>query len=56
MAIQMIIWAHQAAPKPNSIARVPLINEAPAAAKPNMVAGPTNGPASALAARPEMLT
>ena len=40
-----------AAPKPKTAASVPLISEAPAAAKPSTVAGPTNGPASAFATR-----
>src|SRR6187200_2068726 len=52
----MIIWAHQAAPKPKAAARVWLSSEAPAAAKPSTVAGPTKGPARALAATPETLT
>ena len=52
----MITCAHQAAPKPNMAASAPLISDAPAAAKPSTVAGPTNGPASAFAARPDTLT
>jgi hypothetical protein len=55
-ATQMIIWADDAAPKPSTDARPPLTNEAPAAANPRTVAGPTKGPASAFATKPDMLT
>src|SRR5215207_1259393 len=56
VAIQMITWALQAAPKPNTAAKAPLTSDAPAAAKPSTVAGPTNGPASAFATSPATLT
>ena len=52
----MITCADQAAPNPATAARTALINDRPAAAKPSTVAGPTSGPATALASSPTTLT
>ena len=52
----MIAWAHHDAPQPATAASQELSNDKPAAAKPSTVAGPTNGPASALASSPDTLT
>ena len=54
--IQTIGRADQAAPKPSTVANRGLTSDAPAVANPDTVAGPTNGPARALASRPTTLT
>ena len=52
----MIAWAHHDAPHPAIAANQELSSDKPAAAKPSTVAGPTKGPASALASNPDTLT
>src|SRR5215212_3134816 len=52
----MITCAHQAAPHPQAAAPPAVTSDRPAAAKPSTVAGPTKGPATALANNPDILT
>ena len=52
----MISWALAAAPNPTTAAAGRLIKDSPAAPNPKTVAGPTNGPATAFATRPDALT